>query len=178
MSQSLFRLSINTARSIKITSNSSFCECLSCLLLKHCFQFRKICPFFFTFVFVVAFFAHFKWFCGYSVSTSTSTAIEHSSLRNPLDYIVGAPWGAKLNFQLLYVVVVCVRRMEAYVSPRTLGWLFTYVFCTCLSILRLTHRNLFYVLWYIATRLPLFSPIFAEIKQIILIPKVSDYWRI
>lgn len=40
MSQSLFRLSINTARSIKITSNSSFCECLSCLLLKHCFQFR------------------------------------------------------------------------------------------------------------------------------------------
>lgn len=98
MSQSLFRLSINTARSIKITSNSSFCECLSCLLLKHCFQFRKICPFFFTFVFVVAFFAHFKWFCGYSVSTSTSTAIEHSSLHNPLDYIVGAPWGAKLNF--------------------------------------------------------------------------------
>lgn len=47
MSQSLFRLSINTARSIKITSNSSFCECLSCLLLKHCFQFRKICAFFY-----------------------------------------------------------------------------------------------------------------------------------
>lgn len=142
------------------------------------FSISKNLRLFFSFVFVVAFFAHFKWFCGYSVSTSTSTEIEHSSLRNPLDYIVGAPWGAKLNFQLLYVVVVCVRRMEAYVSPRTLGWFFTYVFCTCLSILRLTHRNLF-CCWNIATRLPLFSPIFAEIKQIILIPKnLSDYWRI
>lgn len=119
MSQSLFRLSINTARSIKITSNSSFCECLSCLLLKHCFQFRKICPFFFYICFCSRIFCTFQVIL-ISVSTSTSTAIEHSSLRNPLDYIVGAPWGAKLNFNSFFLMLYAYavwKRMCRFVHP-------------------------------------------------------------
>lgn len=132
MSQSLFRLSINTARSIKITSNSSFCECLSCLLLKHCFQFRKICAFFFicfcsrifcTFQVILRLFSfNFNFNCNRAQLAPQSVRLYCGSALRCRNWIFNS---------------------YAYVSPRTPGWLFTYVFCTCLSILRLAHRNLF-----------------------------------
>lgn len=119
MSQSLFRLSINTARSIKITSNSSFCECLSCLLLKHCFQFRKICAFF-SHLFLQSHFLHISSDFG-AIQFQLQLQLQSSTARSAIRQIIlwERPEVPKLNFQLLYVVVVCVHRLEAYVSPRT-----------------------------------------------------------
>lgn len=168
MSQSLFRLSINTAfnqNHIKqlILLESLMSDCYSNIV----FNFEKFAHFFFMFFFcfcsrIFCTFQVILWLFSFNFNFNCNRAqLAPQSVR----LYCGSALRCQIKFSTLFVFIlfflcayvvrhantyICIH-VHAYVSPRKTVWLFAYVFFTCLSILRLTHGNF---LRYIATRLP------------------------